>query len=79
METLGCSLGGAVYKVLPAWTGGQRTGDAGSIVESRWRLCSGGAVEDGPEAFREQRRGIEGPVYPALQAQMDAPEPSLKA
>ena len=43
------------------------------------RLCSGGVAEDGPKAFREQRRVIEGRVYPALQAQMDAPEPILKA
>ena len=65
-----------MYKAILPVRAGSGLGDAGITAASR--LCSGGAVEDGPEAFREQRRAIEGPVYPALQAQMDAPEPLLK-
>ncbi|MCY3657610.1 MAG: hypothetical protein OXG36_01160 [Caldilineaceae bacterium] len=63
-----------MYKAILPVRAGSGLGDAGITAASR--LCSGGAVEDGPEAFRG---AIEGRVYPALQAQMDAPEPILKA
>ncbi|MXZ24975.1 MAG: hypothetical protein F4Y80_08940 [Caldilineaceae bacterium SB0665_bin_21] len=49
-----------------------------STAASRLRLCSGGVAEDGPKAFRELCRALEGRVHPTLQAKQDARELILK-